>query len=82
MELKEMGCEDGSWLVAQDRVQWRILVLSVFTPWVLLLGTHCYYVIIIIIVVVPILRLQFVWNMAGFYIHISATETRENLVCN
>jgi hypothetical protein len=28
MDLREMGCVDGSWMkLAQDRVQWRALVL-------------------------------------------------------
>jgi hypothetical protein len=30
MDLKEIGCEDGRWMeLAQDRVQWRALVLAV-----------------------------------------------------
>jgi hypothetical protein len=29
-DLMEIGCEDGRWIkVAQDRVQWRALVLGV-----------------------------------------------------
>jgi hypothetical protein len=28
-DLREMGCEDGRWMeLAQDRVQWRALVLE------------------------------------------------------
>ena len=30
MDLREIGCEDGRWMeLAQDRVQWRALVLTV-----------------------------------------------------
>jgi hypothetical protein len=30
MDLRETGCEDGRWMeLAQDRVQWRALVLAV-----------------------------------------------------
>ena len=30
MDLMEIGCEDGRWMeLAQDRMQWRALVLSV-----------------------------------------------------
>jgi hypothetical protein len=30
MDLREIGCEDGRWMeLAQDRVQWRDLVLAV-----------------------------------------------------
>jgi hypothetical protein len=30
MDLREIGCEDGRWMeLAQDRVQWRALVLAV-----------------------------------------------------
>jgi hypothetical protein len=37
MDLKEMGCEDGRWMeLAQDRIQWRSLVLAVFNLRVLL----------------------------------------------
>jgi hypothetical protein len=37
MELREMGCEDGRWMdLAQDRVQWRPLVLAVLNLRVLL----------------------------------------------
>jgi hypothetical protein len=29
MDLKETGCEDGSWMeLAQDRVQWRALAFG------------------------------------------------------
>jgi hypothetical protein len=38
VDLAEMGCEDGRWMeLAQDRVQWRVLVLAVVelvpVPW-------------------------------------------------
>jgi hypothetical protein len=37
MDLREMGCEDGRWMeLAQDRVQWRALVLAVLNLRVLL----------------------------------------------
>jgi hypothetical protein len=30
MDLREIGCEDGRWKeLAQDRVQWRALILAV-----------------------------------------------------
>jgi hypothetical protein len=30
MDLREIGCEDDKWMeLAQDRVQWRVLVLAV-----------------------------------------------------
>jgi len=30
MDIREMGSEDGTWMkLAQDRVQWRVLVLVV-----------------------------------------------------
>jgi hypothetical protein len=29
MDIREMGCEDGRWMeLAQERVQWRALVLN------------------------------------------------------
>jgi hypothetical protein len=38
MELRKMGCEDGKWMeLAQDRIQWRALVLAVLNLRVLLL---------------------------------------------
>jgi hypothetical protein len=38
MDLREIGCEDGRWMeLAQDRVQWRTVVLAVFNLRVLLL---------------------------------------------
>jgi hypothetical protein len=37
MDLKETGCENGKWIeLAQDRVQWRALVLAVLNLRVLL----------------------------------------------
>ena len=37
MDLMEIGCEDGRWIeLAQDRVQWLALVLSVLILCVLL----------------------------------------------
>jgi hypothetical protein len=37
MYLTEVGCEDGRWVeLAQDRVQWRALVLAVMNLRVLL----------------------------------------------
>jgi hypothetical protein len=37
MDLREMGCEDGRWMeLAQDRVQWRALMLAVLNLRVLL----------------------------------------------
>jgi hypothetical protein len=37
MELREMGCEDGRWMeLAQDRVEWRALVLAMLNFCVLL----------------------------------------------
>jgi hypothetical protein len=37
MDFTDMGCEDGNWMeLAQDRVQWRALVLAVLNLWVLL----------------------------------------------
>jgi hypothetical protein len=37
MERREIGCEDGRWMeLAQDRVQWRSLVLAVLNIRVLL----------------------------------------------
>jgi hypothetical protein len=37
MDLREIGCEDGRWMeLAQDRVQWRALVLAVLKLRVLL----------------------------------------------
>jgi hypothetical protein len=37
MDLREIGCEDGRWMeLAQDRVQWRALVLAVLKLLVLL----------------------------------------------
>jgi hypothetical protein len=37
MALREIGCEDWRWMqVAQDRVQWRALVLTASDLWVLL----------------------------------------------
>jgi hypothetical protein len=37
MDLREMGCEDGRWMeLAQDRVQWRALLLAVLNLRVLL----------------------------------------------
>jgi hypothetical protein len=37
MDLRELGWVDGSWMkLAQDRVQWRALVLAVLNLWVLL----------------------------------------------
>jgi hypothetical protein len=32
MELRKIGCEDGSWMeLAQDYVQWQALLLAVMT---------------------------------------------------
>jgi hypothetical protein len=37
MDLREIGCGDGRWIeLAQDRVQWRALVLAVLNLRVLL----------------------------------------------
>jgi hypothetical protein len=37
MDLTETGCEDGRWMeLAEDRVQWRALVLAVLNLRVLL----------------------------------------------
>ena len=37
-DLKEIGCEDGRWIeLAEDRVQWQVLVLAVLNLCVLLL---------------------------------------------
>jgi hypothetical protein len=37
MDVREIGCEDGRWMeLAQDRVQWRALVLAVLNLRVLL----------------------------------------------
>jgi hypothetical protein len=37
MDLMEIGCEDGRWMeLAQDRVQWWVLVLAVLNRCVLL----------------------------------------------
>jgi len=37
MDVREIGCEDGRWMeLAQDRVQWRALVLAVLNLLVLL----------------------------------------------
>jgi hypothetical protein len=37
MDLRDTGCEDGRWTeLAQDRVQWRALVLAVLNLRVLL----------------------------------------------
>jgi hypothetical protein len=37
LDLMEIGCEDGRWMeLAQDRVQWRTLVLVVLNLGVLL----------------------------------------------
>jgi len=37
MDLREMGCEDRRWMeLAQDRVQWQALVLTVLNRLVLL----------------------------------------------
>jgi hypothetical protein len=37
MDLREMSCEDGRWMeLAQDRAQWRALVLAVLNLRVLL----------------------------------------------
>jgi hypothetical protein len=37
MDLREIGCEDGSWMeLTQDHVQWWALVLTVLNFWVLL----------------------------------------------
>jgi hypothetical protein len=37
MDLKEIGCEDVRWMeLAQDLVQWRVLVLAVLNLRVLL----------------------------------------------
>jgi hypothetical protein len=31
MDFREIGCEDGRWMeLAEDRVQWRALLLAVF----------------------------------------------------
>jgi len=36
MDLREIGCEDGRWVdLAQDRVQWRTLVLAMLNRRVL-----------------------------------------------
>jgi len=36
-DLREIGCEDGRWMeLAQDRVQWQALVLTVLNLLVLL----------------------------------------------
>jgi hypothetical protein len=33
-DLREIGCEDGRWMeLSQDRVQWRALLLAMFTVW-------------------------------------------------
>jgi hypothetical protein len=43
MDLREIGCEDGRWIeLAQDRVQWRALVLAVLNLGVLLPSYLCY----------------------------------------
>jgi DNA polymerase III delta prime subunit len=40
MDLREIGCEDGRWLeVAEERIQWRALVLRMLELRVLL--PHC-----------------------------------------
>ena len=37
MDLREIGCEDGRWMeLAEDRVQWQVLVLAVLILPVLL----------------------------------------------
>jgi hypothetical protein len=37
MDHREIGCEDGSWIeLAQDRVQWQLLLLRVWKFCVLL----------------------------------------------
>jgi hypothetical protein len=37
MDLREMGCEEERWMeLAQDRVQWRALVLAVLNLRILL----------------------------------------------
>jgi hypothetical protein len=37
MDLRETGCEDGSWMeLAQDRVEWWVLILAVLNFLVLL----------------------------------------------
>jgi hypothetical protein len=48
MDLKETGCEDGRWIeLAQDRVQWRSLVLAVLNPRILLRELKlCVYAIV------------------------------------
>jgi hypothetical protein len=31
MHVREFGCESGGWMqLAQDRAQWRVLVVAVF----------------------------------------------------
>jgi hypothetical protein len=38
--LGKIGCDDGRWMeLAQDRVQWRAVVLAVLNLGVLLLGS-------------------------------------------
>jgi hypothetical protein len=38
VDLRDMGCVNGRWIdLAQDRVQWRALVLAVLNLWILLL---------------------------------------------
>jgi len=37
MGLRKIGCEAGRWIeLAQDRVQWQTLVLTVLELWILL----------------------------------------------
>jgi len=37
MDLRNMGCEDGRWMeLAQDRVQWQVLVFAVLNLRVLI----------------------------------------------
>jgi len=37
MDLKEVVCEDGTWMeLAQDYVHWWTVVLAVLKPWFLL----------------------------------------------